>query len=157
MYTYRDARKADLPIVCKFPQDKYELFNIYPAGVYPFTVEQLESAVESRYDSTVIISRSEVVGFANFYAAKEGNYCGIGNAIIKPSIRRKGVGTFLIKTMVQIAKEKYKAKAVRISCFSNNVPGLLLYTKLGFKPLFIDRVNDPDNNVVARVNFELSC
>lgn len=155
MYTYRNVKDSDLAVICKFPQDKYELFNIYPAGTYPLTAEQLKSAVDSRCDSTVILCDQEIVGFANFYAAKEGYTCGIGNAIVKPSMRSKGVGKFLIRTMVGIAKEKYNVKDVKISCFSNNTAGLLLYTQLGFKPDFIDKVNDPDGNVVARVNFKL--
>jgi ribosomal protein S18 acetylase RimI-like enzyme len=155
MYTYRNANDSDLSLICKFPQDKYELFNIYPAGTYPLTAEQLKLAVDARSDSTVILYDQEIVGFANFYVVEKGLTCSIGNAIVKPSMRGKGVGKFLIRTMIEIAKKKYNVKEVEISCFSNNTTGLLLYTQLGFKPDFIDKATDPDGNVVARINFKL--
>ena len=155
MYKYRNVKESDLALICKFPQDKYELFNIYPACNYPLTVEQLKLAVDSRHDSTVILFEQEIVGFANFYVAEKKHTCSIGNAIIEPSMRGKGAGKFLIKTMIEIAKNKYNVKDVKISCFSNNTVGLLLYTQLGFKPDFIDNAKNPDNDIVARINFKL--
>ena len=155
MYTYRDVKDSDLAVICKFPQDKYELFNIYPAGNYPLTIEQLRSVVASRHDSTVILCEQEIVGFANFYVAEKGHTCSIGNAIVKPNMRSKGVGKFLIRTMIGIAKKKYDVKDIKISCFNNNITGLLLYTQLGFKPDFIDKRNGPDDNIVVRINFKL--
>jgi len=92
---------------------------------------------------------------ANFYVAEKGRTCGIGNAIVKPSMRGKGVGRFLINTMIDIAKKKYNVKDVTISCFRNNIAGLGLYTQLGFKPDSIDKVKDPDDNIVDRINFKL--
>jgi hypothetical protein len=98
-YKHRDAVKDDLPFICNFPQDENELYFMFPKALFPLTVEQLQSSINSRTDSTVIYSGETVLGFANFYEVVEGDYCSIGNVIINPVFRGKWVGTFLIKTM----------------------------------------------------------
>ena len=138
-----------------FPQTKKELFNIFPAAVYPLTVEQLRKAVDSRFESTVILQGGTVVGFANYYSLKPGISCAIGNLIVKPDMRGRGVGRFLTQTMIDIAFAKYAVATVFISCFSDNFAGLLLYTKLGFTPLSIDSAKDPEGRVIPRVNLHM--
>jgi ribosomal protein S18 acetylase RimI-like enzyme len=155
MLTHRPVNEFDLKEIAQFPQNSRELFNMFPAGNYPLTVEQLQSAVTKRFESTVILSEEEVVGFANFYSLKDSISCAVGNVIVKPGKRGQGIGEHLTQTMVNIAVSKYSVKNIFISCFSDNFAGLLLYTKLGFKPFSIDSVKDPEGKIVPKINFQL--
>lgn len=55
MLTHRGAREADRPAIVAFPQNRKELFHIFPAATCPLTVEQLRKAVETRFGSTVVL------------------------------------------------------------------------------------------------------
>ena len=133
-FSSRSVEMEDLEFICKLPQGEEELFFMSPKADYPLSVCQLEAAIQVRKDSTVILFHGKIVGFANFYVQEMNAYCSIGNVIVDPRYRNKGIGKYLIGTMEKIAKEKYNATEVRLSCFNQNTKGILLYTKLGYKP-----------------------
>jgi len=156
MLTYRPIEEADISFVCQFPQSENELFFMFPKASYPLTIEQLKDAIDRRTDSTVVLLGERVVGFANFYICEPGEKCAIGNVVVAPKIRGYGVGKYLIETMVQIALTKHRAKEVHISCFNQNVAGLLLYQKLGFMPVVIEERFDKEGNRVALIHMKFS-
>ncbi len=156
MLTYRAVQQADIPFICQFPQSERELFFLYPKASYPLTNEQLKNAISQRTDSTVVLLDDRVVGFANFYICEPGERCAIGNVGVAPETRGQGIGGYLIEIMVQIAFTKHKAKEVHISCFNQNVAGLLLYQKLGFRPFAIEERVDREGNRVALIHMKLS-
>ena len=100
--TYRDFTFDDLETVCKLPRNKQELFFMFPKADFPLTINQLKNTIKDRFDSTVVLFNNEVVGFANFYEVRESQYCAIGNVIVSPCFRNRGVGTFLINAMEDI-------------------------------------------------------
>ena len=155
MLTYRPIQADDIPLICQFPQSEQELYFLFPKASYPLTVEQLKNAVDQRHDSTVVLRDECVVGFANFYICEPEGKCAIGNVIVAPEARGYGVGQYLIETMVQIALTKHKAKEVRISCFNQNVAGMLLYQKLGFRPFAIEGRVDQQGERVALIHMKL--
>jgi ribosomal protein S18 acetylase RimI-like enzyme len=155
MLTCRSVRDADIATICKFPQSGRELFFMYPKASYPLTCKQLTEAIEERADSTVILSDNEVVGFANFYACEPSRTCTIGNVIVAPGSRGRGVGIHLIKTMVEIAFKKHKVKEALISCFNRNAAGLLLYQKVGFRPFTIEERQDDRGGRAALIHMRL--
>jgi ribosomal protein S18 acetylase RimI-like enzyme len=57
--------------------------------------------------------------------------------------------------MVQLAFEKYRVPEVRISVFDSNVPALLLYGTLGFRPYDLEQRIDPEGNRVALIHMRL--
>lgn len=137
--SYRPVEIKDFETICNLPQNAEELFFMFPKAQFPFTVEQLETAVSSRFDSTVILLNEEVVAFANFYEAEEGKHCSIGNVVVSSKYRNQGIGKFLIGTMENLAVEKYNILELHISCFNTNTKGLLLYAKLGYIPYEIEK------------------
>lgn len=152
--SYRAIKISDLEKICQLPQNKEELFFMFPKADYPLSVEQLQTVVENRASSTVILLNNEVVGFANFYEVKENNYCSIGNVIINSNFRNKGIGKYLIETMESIALKKYNVKEIHISCFNINTKGILLYSKLGYIPYEIEERLDKEDHKVALIKMK---
>ena len=151
---YRPVDPSDFNVICKFPQNAEELFFMFPKAEYPLTEKQLEVAVNDRFDSTVILLDSEVVGFANFYEKEENHYCSIGNVIVSSKYRNRRIGASLIRAMERIALEKYNASETHISCFNTNTKGLLLYSGLGYIPCGIEKRITSQNEFLALIRLK---
>lgn len=142
---------SDLQTVCSFPQNKEELYYFFQKATYPLTPAQLQIAIDQRSDSTVVEQDGEVVGFANFYRWKDGKCC-IGNVVVSPLVRGRGVAAYLIKTMIHLASIRHAAMFIEISCFNSNAAGILLYKKLGFEPFDIEERQGPNGKRVALIH-----
>lgn len=139
---YRQALASDFEVISQLPQNEEELFWMFPRAIYPLTIDQVKTAVESRYNSIVVLLDNQVVGFANFYEVIENESCSVGNVIVKTDCRGCGIGEYILKILENIALKEHNAKVLHLSCFGINTIGLLLYTKLGYVPHAIeDRVN----------------
>jgi len=153
--THRPAKEKDIPLICTFPQNQDELFFISPKASYPLNPQVFIEAINHRSDPTVAELDGKVVGFANFYRWKMGGSCYIGNVIIAPFARGVGTGQYLIEQMINIAFLKHKASEVIVSCFNQNIAGLLFYPKLGFSPYEIEERKDKQGNQVALIHMRL--
>lgn len=153
--THRPAKETDIPIICGFPQSEEELFFLFPKATYPLTPSQLREAILQRADSTVVEYSGEIAGFANFYRWETGGCCSIGNVIVSPAARWRGVGRYLIERMIDLAFSRHQATKVTVSCFNQNIAGLLLYPKLGFQPYAIEERQDRKGNRVALIHMLL--
>ncbi len=91
------------------------------------------------------------VGFANFYRWKDGICC-IGNVVVAPFARGQGVAKFIVETMISLADHRHSASVVQISCFNQNIAGLILYNKLGFKPFDVEEREYIDGKRVALIH-----
>ena len=153
-FTHRAVENNDLDIISKFPQNEDELYFMFPKAVFPLTVDQMQTSIDSRYDSTVILCNDIIVGFANFYEAIVDQHCSIGNVIVNPLFRGKGAGKYLIGVMESIAIKKYTVSEIHISCFNLNVIGLLLYHKLGYFPYDIEKWIDKKSNQAVLIKMK---
>ena len=153
-YSFRPATDDDMTVIAGFPQSEEELYYMFPKASFPLTAKQLAEAKQPRFEATVVECRGAVVGYANFYEAIPGKHCSIGNLVVHPLFRNQGVATFLIVTMEQLARQKYAASEVHISCFNPNTNGLLLYTKLGYKPYDIERRLKHNGDPIALVEMK---
>ncbi|MCY1273761.1 Acetyltransferase (GNAT) family protein [compost metagenome] len=152
--THRPATAGDLDEVVGFPQDRDELFYAYPKASWPLTVGQLAAALAERRESTVALLDGRIAGFANFYQWNPGESCALGNMLVAPWARGHGVAQYLVGVMEGLARERYRARAMKISCFNANAAGLLLYTRLGYRPFGIVERSDPQGHRVALVQLE---
>lgn len=151
MYVCRPAFTKDYPINCTFPQNAVELFAMYPSGKYPLTPEQLEKAARVRWHPTVVLYNNCPVGYANFYGLEEKVKCSLGNVIVDPLHRGKGASSELIQEMIRLAKEELKVQRLELICHNTNTPGLLFYTKLGFKPFAIRKMKNHMGETIAGI------
>jgi ribosomal protein S18 acetylase RimI-like enzyme len=153
---HRPATELDLRIVCGFAQDAQELFFFFPKAQFPLTPQQLSQAVAERADATVVELDGQVAAFANFYRWEMGGRCSIGNVIVAPSARGQGVARYLMEQMTNLALTKYRAREVTVSCFNQNVAGLLLYPTLGFEPFAVEERADQQGKRVALIHMRLT-
>lgn len=153
--THRPVDEKDVPLICGFPQSEDELFFLFPKAAFPLAPSQLRDAIARRSDSTVVELDGDVVAFANFYRCEPGGRCSIGNVIVAPSARGRGVGRYLVERMVDRAFSGHRAAEVTISCFNRNVAGLLLYARLGFHPYAVEERRDRHGNRAALVHLRL--
>lgn len=152
--SYRTVEVSDFKKICQLPKNEEELFFMFPKAEYPLTESQLESAINSRFDSTVVLCNNVVVGFANFYEVKKNQYSSIGNVVVDANSRNLGIGKYLIQTMEQIALEKYNVSELHLSCFNTNTKGILLYSKLDYIPYGIEQWLSPQNESLALIKMK---
>lgn len=154
--TFRAVQAQDIAHICSFARTEEEQFFFFPAATWPLTEAQLQASVDKRSDSTVIELDGVVVGFANFYKWEQAGTCTIGNVIVDPQTRGKGIGAQLIKQMIDIARTRHQAGEVTLSCFNSNVAGLLLYPKLGFVPYAVEERQDKQGRRLALIHLRLA-
>ena len=92
-----------------------------------------------------------MLAFANFYQWEQGGTCSLGNVLVSPGARGRGVARYLVEQMMALARSRHQAREMKVSCFNHNTAGLLLYPGLGFVPFGIEERQDPDGNRVALV------
>lgn len=153
---HRPATELDLRVVCDFAQDAQELFFFFPKAQFPLTPLQLSQAVAERADATVVELDGQVAAFANFYRWEMAGRCSIGNVVVAPAARGQGAARYLMKQMINLALTKYRAREVTVSCFNQNVAGLLLYPRLGFEPFAVEARVGPQGNRVALIHMRLT-
>ncbi|AHG21017.1 GNAT family acetyltransferase [Chania multitudinisentens RB-25] len=155
-FSHRPVEMNDIHAICSFPASVQELFFFFPKARWPLSPEQLMVAINERVDNTVVVDDGQVVGFANFYRWGA-EACAIGNVIVSPHARGKGVGRYLIQTMVEKASAQHLTAKVTLSCFNENVAGLLLYSQIGFEPYAIEARSDHDGAPVALIHLKREC
>jgi len=156
-YSHRPLRREDLQAVCSLPQNAEELYYMYPKAVYPLTPEQLEEALRTRLEATVVLHGGTVVAYANLYTAGDdpgGESCWLGNVIVAASHRGKGAARYLVETMESIAKNRLNAKRLRLVCHNTNTRGLLFYHKLGYRPFGVSPRVRPSGEPIAGILME---
>lgn len=153
--THRPVAEKDIQVICGFPKSEDELFFLFPKAAFPLTASQLQDAIAQRSDSTVVEFDGEIVAFANFYRWEVGGCCSIGNVIVSPTVRGRGVGRYLIEQMIGLAFSRHQAAEVTVSCFNENVAGLLLYPQLGFQPYAVEERKNKKGGRVALIHMRL--
>jgi ribosomal protein S18 acetylase RimI-like enzyme len=132
-FDHRPATDADLDQVVRFVHNADELFFAFPRAHWPLTREQLAAACAERQGSTLVLLDGQPAGFANFYQSFPGGYCALGNLMVAPWARGRGVASYLVGVMEQLALRDFAARELKVSCFNDNAAGLLLYGRLGYR------------------------
>lgn len=130
---FRRVRDTDLPAIQAFVSSPQELFLFAPAARYPLSIDALEVIVHRRLHSSVLVYESQVAGFANFYNFEPGEYLFLGNVVIHPGLRGKGLGNRLVRFMLDDMFVHFDVAEARLSVFSHNHTAMNLYTSLGFQ------------------------
>ena len=130
---FRPARREDFAPVSRLVTSREELFLVFPAGSWPFSVRQVHALAQQREDLTVAERDGQIIGFANLYDRQPGESIFIGNLLVRRDCRGHGIGKKLVGYMLDRIYRLHSLPVARISVFSNNVAALSLYRGLGFK------------------------
>jgi len=141
---FRPAMEADLQLIASFPVSEDELFYVYPAASYPLTTKQMLANFVSRKGNSVLEVDGKPAAYANYISIDKGNDAVIGNVIVDPSLRGKGIGINLLTHMMDVAAKEFGAKKAVIPCFNSNTSGLIFYHNLGFLP-FSSEIRQKEN------------
>ncbi|WP_422657564.1 GNAT family N-acetyltransferase [Paenibacillus sp. EC2-1] len=160
MYTHRPLLEEDLIKICTWPQSSEELLYVSPRFTYPLTPEQIITMLTNRFEPTVVIEieSGQPVAYANLYdESKSDRHCWLGNVIVSPAHRGKGVAEVLLNTMMFNAKQKYEMKKLLLSCHNTNSRGLAFYDKHRFRPfdLRITKLEDDRRLITIQMEKEL--
>lgn len=152
---FRPATTADYPAVCDLVTTPHESFLIWPAGQYPWTVDQIETLAQQRCELTAVVEDRQLIGFANLYDYVVQQHAFIGNIVIHPRHRGRGLGRRLVEHMLVLAFDKHRLKEARISVFADNGLALLLYARLGFAPYAMEERKDYLDRRVALIHLRM--
>ncbi len=150
-FSHRELHEDDAPAICGFPHTDRELFYMFPSATPPLTVTQFLETAKEREDPTVVMCHGEVAGYANFIPTPDDGICEVGNMVVSPDFRRKGVGAYLIGVMAEKARTNFNADTLRADCFNENTAALLFYRRMGFRPTDMQTRQDPDGRDTALI------
>lgn len=156
MFKCRPVEPEDFPDICTFPHSEEELFYMFPNASYPLTADQIEESSRSRLYPTVVASEDgEIAGYANIYGHEEGDKCWLGNVIISPGFRGMGAAEALIRHMISFARDELKVRSLNLCCHNPNTRALFFYTRLGFRPYEVVKIEGRNGQLVAGINMKM--
>jgi ribosomal protein S18 acetylase RimI-like enzyme len=154
-FDHRPFQEADAPAICSFPRSTDELFYMIPEASHSLTPERFAAAVRQSHDPTVGLFEGRIAGYIDFVEAHPKKFCAIGHLAVHKDFRRKGIGTYLARIMIQKAMDRYAVRFVRASCISHNKPAFALFHNLGFRPAVMGQRLGPDGDPVLVIHLHL--
>lgn len=118
---------------------------------WPYRVQILREQLAAQHSAVVLFHHSVLVGVAYFDQVELHGRCSIAQVLVAPDRRLQGYGRELVAVMRQRARERYRARELRVSCFSDNVSGLLFLRRLGFEPCDLQAEVLSEGQVAARI------
>lgn len=149
--THRPLQDGDIETICGFPSSLEEVSFMFRDPAFPLPPDRLRAQLQARESPTVVLADGAVAGMASLYDCRKGERCSVGNVIVDPNRRGRGIARHLIEIMADIAASQYGAEQITLVCFNRNIGGLLLYTKLGFEPYAIEARQDPGGGPAAAI------
>ncbi|MDE7049865.1 MAG: ribosomal protein S18-alanine N-acetyltransferase [Lactobacillus sp.] len=129
--TYQIMKASDENIADLLGLEQEVYFGRTPWSRFSFKSE-LKKHANSLY--LVVYQGSTLVGFIGMrMQAQEGH---ITNIAVKPAFQRRGIGEFLLRTMIEIAQRNH-AVQMTLEVRSDNYNAQSLYRKIGFRDNFI--------------------
>ncbi|MCK5853604.1 MAG: GNAT family N-acetyltransferase [Sulfurovaceae bacterium] len=140
---HKNTRLEDLNKIVTFPEDDQETFYLFTV-TETLTFDILKTFYDKRFGSTSFSLDDEVIGYANFYRYKTDpkDIIYLGNVILDSTHRGYGHSKEMVRVMESKAKEEFDANELRLAVFCDNTSAYILYLKMGFEVLRIEkRVN----------------
>ena len=137
MYKYID-KKDIKEFIYQLKKVSYKKYIEEYCGMWDEDAQRkyFEEFIDTVKDDTWIIQLDgNNIGFFNGETLKDGGY-GIGNICILKEYQRKGIGSKILKDII----DAHKDQDIYIQCFKSN-PVISLYKRLGFKIYAQDEVH----------------
>lgn len=91
---------------------------------------------------------NEIIGFAGIWKAVDDIH--ITNIVVKKSFRNKGIGSIILKQLIEISKLEKNINSITLEVNIKNVPAQKLYEKFGFENVGIRKkyYNNMDDAII---------
>lgn len=152
---HRPVTHADIPRICRFADTRETLFYFFPHARFPLTPQQFQVNIHSRFHATAILADDALIGFGNLFHHPNNGRRYLGNLIIDPTRRGRGVGRYLGQTLISLGFQDQQVDTLYLCCFNGNIRGLKLYHGLGFQPFEMEFCPKPDKTSAALIHFSL--
>lgn len=107
----------------------------------------LKSELESSNSYYIVVKdNSNIVGFAGIKLVIPD--CDIMNIVVKKDFRNQGIGSLLLKELINLSKS-LNVKNLFLEVNERNTPAILLYNKFGFKKISTRKNYYKDNNAIV--------
>lgn len=112
-------------------------------------IEKRKNNIENGVDIIVAELNNEIVGFCLYrnYIKNLKNYpnanCELSSLYVKSSLKRKGIGTKLMKYVIQKLQSQGKTQMI-LSCLKQNYPSRVFYEKRGGKLIKTEKITFGD-------------
>lgn len=130
---FREWRQSDTPYLLNLIDTEEEAYHVLPSANYPLKKDNLNNILKIRDSVIVSEINKTVMGLASVYGVNEGTAF-LGSVVISKNYRGQNYGQKLINYVINNSTIKFNLKEIHVSCFSDNIFGLLFYSKLGFVP-----------------------
>ena len=94
----------------------------------------------------VVKDNSKIIGFAGIKVTVPD--CDIMNIVVKKDFRNQGIGSLLLKELINLSK-LLNVKNLFLEVNEKNTPAILLYNKFGFKKISTRKNYYKDNNAIV--------
>lgn len=124
--------------------DFYDIRNIFNSDFDEYwNINILKEELESK-NSRFIVAKcnNEVVGFAGFKILVD--YADIMNIAVKKDFRNKGIGSLLLKSLIDLYSS-LNLNSLNLEVNENNIYAIRLYKKFGFKEISVRKNYYPNN------------
>ena len=129
----------------------YDLNNIKDNLISDFDDFWNYSVFKSELESDsshylVVKDNSKIIGFAGIKVTVPD--CDIMNIVVKKDFRNQGIGSLLLKELINLSKS-LNVKNLFLEVNERNTPAILLYNKFGFNKISIRKNYYKDNNAIV--------
>lgn len=129
----------------------YDLNNIKDNLISDFDDFWNYSVFKSELESDsshylVVKDNSKIIGFAGIKVTVPD--CDIMNIVVKKDFRNQGIGSLLLKELINLSKS-LNVKNLFLEVNERNTPAILLYNKFGFKKISTRKNYYKDNNAIV--------
>lgn len=106
-----------------------------------------KSELESHTSHYLVVKdNSKIIGFAGIKVTVPD--CDIMNIVVKKDFRNQGIGSLLLKELINLSKS-LNVKNLFLEVNERNTPAILLYNKFGFKKISTRKNYYKDNNAIV--------
>lgn len=116
-----------------------DLYNVSTLEDFKMTIDQEREWIQAHYDNPAHIAlAAEVAGaFVGFLGFENGTrkrlaHHGVLHMSVRAEFRGKGIGTSLLQSLIDWAKDNPVIEKLTLAVFVTNQPAISLYEKMGF-------------------------
>lgn len=142
----RSATLEDLPHLLKFEQGIIFAERPFDETLLSGTFHYYDLAerirdpdaevVVAEYNGTLVAGGSVIIKKGNTYNTFD-KYAFLGFMYVEPAYRGRGINSLIIEKLMEWSKKK-GLKEIRLQVYSDNIPAIKAYEKVGFKKILTE-------------------